>query len=265
MRSVAESLTSGNKPQRKIRKNVVTNLASLLSVKLVYAARAKRCSAEAHKGKRQMRHLIALMAARRQVDKLILISKFICYNKFIMKYTIQDLSLNIPVNSREFKNMVKYFAESDIPNAYFVAPISDNPCTAPVLDGVLPAEHGKKYWDGFAAVLVARGLPKINDVKADILHWVEDINWPGSDAVIIFVNQNFSAFLPEIFATLEEAYDKKDIGWFENLLGCFFEESPYVQEILEYLEDDCWKEFDIKYGIDNVLQRVKSDFEEAQK
>lgn len=181
-----------------------------------------------------------------------------------MKYIIQDLSLNIPVNSRKFQRIVKYFAESDIPNAYFVAPISDKPCLTPVLDGVPPADHGKNYWEGFAAVLVSRGLPKINDVKADMLHWLEDINWPGNVSIILFVKQNLSSFLAEIFSALKEACNNKDVIWFENLLHCFLYDSIYVQEILEYLEEDCWKDFDIKYGIDNVLQRLKSEFEGVQ-
>lgn len=181
-----------------------------------------------------------------------------------MKYSIRDLSLDIPINSRKFKRIVKYFAESDIPNSYFVAPISDKPCLTPVLDGIPPADHGKNYWNGFAAVLVSRGLPKMNDVKADMLHWVEDVNWPGNASIIMFVKQNLSAFLSEIFSALKEAYEKKDVIWFENLLRCFLYDSMVVQEILEYLEEDRWKDFDIKYGIDNVLQRLKSEFAKVQ-
>lgn len=182
-----------------------------------------------------------------------------------MKYTIQDLSLDIPVNSREFQRIVRYFAESDIPNTYFVAPLSENPCLTPVIDGVQPASHGKNYWDGFAAVLVARGLPKINDVKADMLHWLEDINWPGNALIIIFVKQNLSEFLTEIFSALKKAYNNKDVIWFENLLHCFLYNSLYVQEILDFLKEDCWKDFDIKYGIDNVLQKLKAEFKEIRK
>lgn len=181
-----------------------------------------------------------------------------------MKYTIQDLSLDLPRNSRKFKRIVKYFAESDIPNAYFVAPILDKPCLTPVLDGIPPADHGKKYWDGFAEVLVTRGLPKINDVKAEMLHWLQDINWPGNASIIIFVKQNLSAFSSEIFSALKEAYENKDVIWFENLLHCFLYDSKYVQEILAYLEEDRWKDFEIKYGIDNVLHRLRSEFEEVR-
>lgn len=182
-----------------------------------------------------------------------------------MKYSIQDLSLNMPVNSQKFKKIVKYFAESDIPNTYFVAPVSDNPCLTPVLDSIPPANHGKNYWDGFAAVLVARGLPEIDDVKADMLHWLEDINWPGNASIIIFVKQNLSAFRDEIFSALKEAYENKDIIWFENLLHCFLSGSTYAREILEYLKEDCWKDFDMIYGIDNVLQRLHCEFEKIQK
>lgn len=94
---------------------------------------------------------------------------------------------------------------------------------------------------------------------------LEDINWPGNVSVIPFVKQNLSAFLPEIFSALGEAYDKKDVIWFENLLRCFLSGSPYVQEISAYLEEDRWKDFDEKYGIDNLLQRLKSEFRSAQK
>lgn len=182
-----------------------------------------------------------------------------------MGYSIRDLSKAVPVPARKFRQIVQYFAESDIPNAFFVAPVLGIPCTAPVPDGATPGRYGKSYWDGFAAVLAARGLLRVGDVKADMLHWVEDINWPGSAAVILFVRQNFCEFLPEIFSALREAHGKKDVGWFENLLGCFLHDLPLAQELLDYLQEDCWKDFDGDYGIERVLQRLKAELERAHK
>lgn len=182
-----------------------------------------------------------------------------------MRYTIRDLSETVPASAREFGQAVQYFAESDIPNAFFVAPVLGAPSAAPVSDGAAPVRYGKSYWNGFAAVLAARGLPRADDVKADMLHWVEDINWPGSGAVILFVRQNFCAFLPEIFSALQEAYAERDVGWFKNLLECFLYDLPLAQELSEYFQEDCWKDFDGDYGIENVLQQLRAELERARK
>ena len=56
-------------------------------------------------------------------------------------------------------------------------------------------------------------------------------------------------------------------GQMTNLryLEKFITETQYVQEILDFLKEDCWKDFDIKYGIDNVLQKLKTEFKEIRK
>lgn len=163
-----------------------------------------------------------------------------------MKYDISELSADALRD-----NVVNYFAESDLPNKFFVASIVDNSHFE---------RFGKNHWDGFAAVLVARGIPRISDVKADMLHWWEDLNWPGNPTIITFVRQNLIEFETEILSAVKEAYDKNDIIWFENLLLCSFGNSANVKDILQYLEEDCWKDFDKKYGIENVLSILKSEF-----
>ena len=64
-------------------------------------------------------------------------------------------------------------------------------------------------------------------------------------------------------------YGKKMLqyGQMTNLryLEKFITETQYVQEILDFLKEDCWKDFDIKYGIDNVLQKLKTEFKEIRK
>ena len=50
--------------------------------------------------------------------------------------------------------------------------------------------------------LISRGISRIADVREDILIWLQDINWPGSDLIWSFVLKNFSEF----FRTTEKMY-----------------------------------------------------------
>jgi hypothetical protein len=161
-------------------------------------------------------------------------------------FSIEDLYAD--KNSNFNNEAVDYFVSSEYPNSYFLQQFYP-PYSAPF--------YHKKYWEAFAQILIRRGLPKINDVKCDILQWLKDVNWSGCTAITQFILSNRSCFQQEILNSIYKAYKEKDIIWFKNLLVVFFQKNSYALEIVEYLDDDCWKDFDTKYGIENTLKKLQ--------
>lgn len=163
-------------------------------------------------------------------------------------YTVENLyDARIRIENNK---VIDYFVESSYPNDYFLQHLH-----APYPE---PFCH-KKYWESFAQILVKRGLPKINDVKQVILIWLQDTNWPGCKTIIKFVNENKQAFKKEIINACVQAYSDKDSIWLKNLLIEFYGDIPLVQEVVLYLKDDCWKEFDRLYGIDNLAELISAN------
>ena len=125
------------------------------------------------------------------------------------------------LNLENYDKMIKHYANSDLPNSWFVAPFT-NCC----LDAF------KDYLHFFARVITFRGLPKINDIKTEMLFWLQDVNWPGAGEICYFIRDNFLDFkdliIRQIFHALdieEDLYLKgekhNDIVWAEALLGQF--------------------------------------------
>lgn len=142
---------------------------------------------------------------------------------------------------------VNYFAKGGLPNSFFLQQFFGN-----------EGGFGKRYWQSFAEVLCARGLPRVADVADDMLIWLQDINWPGSGAIIQFVKAHFNEFKPAVIRAVERARSERDVIWFEWLLLCFFPNSTYVQELVDYLDDDNWKEFDKIYGMQALLVELEN-------
>lgn len=156
---------------------------------------------------------------------------------------IEDLTL---YGQKRRVDAVNYFAKSDLPNSFFLQQFFGD-------KGGL----GKRYWQSFAEVLCARGLPRVADVADDMLIWLQDINWPGSGTIIKFVQAHFNEFKPSIIRAVERAHSERDVIWFEWLLSYFFLNSAYAHEIVDYLDDDCWKEFDKIYGMKTLLAEME--------
>ena len=160
-----------------------------------------------------------------------------------MSYKIKDLSNENPT---ELVAMVRYFAESDLPNKAFLRQFY-----APYEDSV----SNKDLWEGYAQVLCLRGFPKVEDVKTEILIWWQDKNWPGFRTIEKFAIQEKESFVLPVKKTIMQAYREKDIIWFKNLLellsqidALISEKSRrFVENIVDYLSDDTWKDFDKLY------------------
>lgn len=164
-----------------------------------------------------------------------------------MKFIIDDLSLKLCDNKERFAAAVNYFADGEIQNSFFLAPVT-----------VGSDVYGKEYWEGFAKVLVKRGILKLGDDKQKVLHWLEDLNWPGSGEIIELVSQNLNDFKPDIIVCLSAALESRDIIWFKNMLSLFYDKSEYVKTIVDYLDDDCWKDFDDKIKLTDLFSELKS-------
>lgn len=143
---------------------------------------------------------------------------------------------------------IELFAKSELPNSFFVQQFAENSSYA----------H-KKYWESYAKIISRRGLPAVNDIKKEILCWWKDANYPGFWTIREFVLKNGNCFWEETKQALISAYEQKDIGWFKWLIELLVmdiapnlckENIDKLNEMLDYLEDDDWKEFSKIYQKD---------------
>lgn len=153
------------------------------------------------------------------------------------------------------RKAVDYFVKSDIPNEAFFQ-FFRNPYKQ------LPQEwewlREKRYWSAIAYIMVKRGLPKIIEVKKDLLHWYEDVNWPGALLVNKFVIENGVVFLPDVAETFLAAYYKRDYLWMVWLLDMCYkkinpalteEQKQQLEEFIEYLYDgEPWLDMEERYS-----------------
>lgn len=161
-----------------------------------------------------------------------------------MKYKYTDLS---DENKEKRKAAIEYFILSNTLNDEFLKQFS------PPYE---PPYSLKTYWEGCAQVLCGRGVRSLKDKAEDLLFWWQDKNWPGFFTVEEFVKKNSHLFIPLIKVKISEAYATKDIGWFKNLLElllitdtCLTKgQKEKAKNVLEYLEDDIWKDFESKYN-----------------
>lgn len=141
---------------------------------------------------------------------------------------------------------IAYFISDDTPNEEFLKQFY------PPYE---PPYSLKECWEGCAEVLCGRGIAALKDNLKDILLWWQDENWPGYSTIEKFVLQNELTFLPYIRESLSMARREGDIIWYKNLLNLLLkadealttEQTEIIEQILDYLEDDCWKDFDRKF------------------
>jgi hypothetical protein len=127
---------------------------------------------------------------------------------------------------------VRYFAQSDLPNDYFLRQFS-------ITVDIEPWAR-KKYWHGFAAVLAYRGIEKLDDVKEKIFIWFQDANWPGVFVIKSFVSKHKDALKDTLVNMIWQAFDERDIGWFGYMIYLFFELYELKNPELEVLADEIW-------------------------
>ena len=161
-------------------------------------------------------------------------------------YTINELIGD--ENSDTYQKAVEYYINSPLPNEYFLQQFR-KPYPEPFCH--------KKYWEAFARILVGRGLPRIFDVVCEMLVWWQDLNWPGFSTVKNYFLKYRSEVLDDVKKVCIEAAKEKDTIWLINLLTTFFNASPIIEDICNYLEDDSWKEFDKKYDFQKILSEMK--------
>lgn len=107
------------------------------------------------------------------------------------------------------KQTIDMFANSNLPNSYFVKQFTDIG-QQPFCD--------KKYWRSFSRILIARGANALTDVYRQMLMWLQDINWPGSVEIANFVCQNFDAFCTAARRCVDQALQASDDAWLNCLL-----------------------------------------------
>lgn len=165
----------------------------------------------------------------------------------IEECTIDEEHLTI-IFSDKFLQGIKEYAESELPNDYFLKHLKE-PYSDPFCE--------KKYWRGFAMVLVQRGLPKIEDVKNDLLLWFQDINMLGSKEIYEFVKQNISDFIIPIKSVLLQAYNNNDDQWFYRLFQVWYEcDSSMDLETKKFIEDN----LNEGYGESSIIDLMKSKY-----
>ncbi len=160
-----------------------------------------------------------------------------------MRYSYCDLS-DADVFRRA--QAVEYFITSDIPNEEFLKQFFP-PYSVPY--------SLKTYWEGCAQVLCGRGVIKLSKHFNKILFWFQDDNYPGFSTVEKFIMDNSEVCLPYVKEELKKQYQKRDIGWFKNLLKLRIridstldkKQISKANQLLEYLEDDEWKDCEQKF------------------
>ena len=132
-----------------------------------------------------------------------------------------DEKLNELVFSSEFLQAIQEFADSDLPNSFFLQHLNDS---CPLIF------REKRFWIGFAKVLTTRGYEKIKDDAEAMLMWLQDINWPGNCVVIPFVRKNFAFFRKTILQCITRAWYSNDTAWANALLTLYQEETGMSED-----------------------------------
>lgn len=110
------------------------------------------------------------------------------------------------------------FVESELPNEFFLKQF--------IYPGVAPFCE-KKYWKSFAKILIKRGLNRTTDVRAAMLIWLQDINWPGSDLIWNYVLANVSEFKDALKECVIFSITENDEAWLNALLSIFFKSNGF--------------------------------------
>lgn len=105
--------------------------------------------------------------------------------------------------------VIEKFAKSKLKNEFFVQQFETI---------VKEPFSEKKYWKSFARILIKRGINEIYSVQKQILIWLQDINWPGSDIIFDFIVNNITMFKESIKECLVETLKNDDEAWLNALL-----------------------------------------------
>jgi len=158
--------------------------------------------------------------------------------------------------SDKWRKAVDKLVNSDLPNIYFLQHFYD-------VSGDLRGTEKewmrhKKYWEAFAFVLIKRGLPRIADVKKEILIWWQDANWPGYPLAHKFVMEHKEEFVNETKESILLALEQKDWMWLYWLLNSLYkdvvpdlteETVQKIDEVIEFLDsNETWENLMNKYG-----------------
>ena len=146
------------------------------------------------------------------------------FQLFDKKYDIErldgdcyfDEKQNDLVFSSKFLHAIQEFADSDLPNSFFLQLLNDS---CPLIF------REKRFWIGFAKVLTTRGYERIKDDAEAMLMWLQDINWPGVCVIVPFVRKNFAFFRKTILQCITRALYSNDMAWANALLILYSEET----------------------------------------
>ena len=153
------------------------------------------------------------------------------------KYLIDDISkLSIyqkENNIEEYNKFVKETALSNISNKYFARPWENH------IEIV--------YWQGFLDVLFSRGIDNIQDVKNDLLEWLDDPCRLGFAEVCDFIVQNKNQFIPLLKRKIIKEFYNKEFQYVIHLFLVYNKCSNSPKDIDSIVNK--MDEFDIE-GID---------------
>lgn len=84
----------------------------------------------------------------------------------------------------------------------------------------LTPKHNKNVWDNCAVIIAEKNDEKIEPHLAELLEWLQDMNWPGAFCILDRL-KNYSdktSIFSAISICLQRAQDCNDEIWESNLL-----------------------------------------------
>ena len=178
------------------------------------------------------------------------------------EYTWEELEKSYPLKTRK---ALEYFASSDLPNRAFLGIIDDdivNRFDEGIKKDFCHIENTwawpGRYGDARMFILAKRGLPRIADVKKEILIWWKDPNWSGFLFAHKFVMEHQEEFVCETKEAILLALEKKAWTWLYWLLELLYkdvapdlteETVQKIDEVIEFLDsNEIWANLINKYG-----------------
>jgi len=141
------------------------------------------------------------------------------------KYLINDLNWNKPQKIQD--NAIEKLIDIDEKELYLlVRPSKDKSC-----------------WENAAKVLEKIGYPKNKSILAELLIWLQDMNWPG--AVIVFdilIAANKEDLIPYIENALKKANEERDYIWITSLKELINRKNI---SITDFCNEDIYKLIDL--------------------
>lgn len=104
---------------------------------------------------------------------------------------------------------------------------------------------GKEYWLNSSKVLMQIDISRITELSAELLGWLQDLNWPGALNILsIFEKIKFEEFNRGYFAAINMANSDNDEIWLDNLVELNKRNNLYsiLKGIIEYkYHDRTWE------------------------